>query len=465
VAASTMSGFWGRTSKRSGLALALAFAGIAVFASVAQAAPSSVVTRSGGVLTLTTGSEAHTVNITESGGNYLFQDTLVNPTTSAANCSAVTNTVTCSATLPVAVTSLAVVLGGGPNTVDASGVSSVPIAFTGNSGIDTLTGGGGNDVINGVGGNDILSGGPGNDTMNGGQNDDTLNGGDGNDSLVGGRHNDTLNGGNDNDRLDPGDNGEASTDVLDGGTGIDRAVFGIIPGNTYTCTAQVMVITLDNVANDKDCSDNGDVAINIKDTVESVTGSTLGDTITGSCFANTFAGSNLTASPAADGNDTFNGDPTAGCATGSSDFFGGGGGNDTFNGDGAIDNTTTFAGFDTVTYGTPYTGAATSAACAVSAVNYAVRVTLDDVANDCDGFGNTTDNVNGDIERVIGSGVADYIDATAADQDVQLFGRDGNDFLIDGTGNDLLNGENGTDTANCPNGGTNVSLNNEAGTC
>ena len=48
---------------------------------------------------------------------------------------------------------------------------------------------------------------------------------------------------------------------------------------------------------------------------------------------------------------------------------------------------------------------------------------------------------------------------------MQLFGRLGNDLLIDGPFNDLLNGEGGTDTANCPNGGTNVSVNNEAGSC
>ena len=40
---------------------------------------------------------------------------------------------------------------------------------------------------------------------------------------------------------------------------------------------------------------------------------------------------------------------------------------------------------------------------------------------------------------------------------MQLFGRLGDDLLVDGPFNDLLNGEGGTDTINCPNGGTNVS--------
>ncbi len=95
-------------------------------------------------------------------------------------------------------------------------------------------------------------------------------------------------------------------------------------------------------------------------------------------------------------------------------------------------------------------------------VNRAVEVTLDETANDCDGFGATTENVNGDINRLIGSGLADSLSGTGADQDVQLFGRLGDDLLTDGPFNDLLNGEGGTDTANCS-AGANVSVNNELG--
>ena len=123
--------------------------------------------------------------------------------------------------------------------------------------------------------------------------------------------------------------------------------------------------------------------------------------------------------------------------------MGGGEGNDTFNGDG-----TGNAGFDTVTYGTPFTGHATSGGMSVT-VNRAVEVTFDDSANDCDGFGATTENVNGDINRLIGSPLADSLSGAGADQDVQLFGRLGDDLLTDGPFNDLLNGEGGTDTANC----------------
>ena len=55
---------------------------------------------------------------------------------------------------------------------------------------------------------------------------------------------------------------------------------------------------------------------------------------------------------------------------------------------------------------------------------------------------------------MIGSGLADTINATAADQAVSLFGRLGNDVLTDSTFGDFLNGEAGADTINCTNGGT-----------
>ena len=125
------------------------------------------------------------------------------------------------------------------------------------------------------------------------------------------------------------------------------------------------------------------------------------------------------------------------------DFMGGGEDNDSFN----CDGTAGAAGFDTVTYGAPYVDAAAPG----------ISVTLDDAANDGDGFGNT-DNVNGDCERIIGNAQADTINAAAADQAVQLFGRLGNDTLTDGPGDDTLNGEGGTDTANCTTGGTDTAI-------
>jgi hypothetical protein len=437
MSSSSMSRRDGGAYRRAGLTVALAFAALAAFPAVASAGS---VTKSGSTITFLGDGSTNTLTVTESGGNFVFTDTSVNPT-NGGGCNAPSgNTLTCSAS---GVTSIVLDLGTG-NTADAgnaSGVTLVPVTFPGRDGVDTLTGGSQGDTIDGERKNDILSGGPGADTIAGGENNDTINGGNDNDTLIGDVDDDDLNGDAGNDRLDGGANGNDDDD-FDGGSGIDRVVFGIITGHTYTCTAQVVSLDMDNVADDSSCADSGSDNNNVRDSVESVTGSTLGDTITGSCFANTIVGDPNSTNGAAGGNDTINGDLNT-CASGNgADFLGGAEGNDSFNGDG----TTGAAGFDTVTYGLPFTGGG------------GISVDLDDVADDNDGFGNTGDNVTGDIERVIGNSGADTINATAADQGVFLFGRLGNDTLTDSTFGDFLNGEGGADTINCTNGGTDTNV-------
>jgi Ca2+-binding RTX toxin-like protein len=377
------------------------------------------------------------MTVTVNGSNYRFTHSNSTTFTAGSGCTTVTTLIKECPLNPA--TSVVVNLGDQNDTFTAAGVNQDPFTINGASGSDTITGSDANDVIDGGSGDDTLNGGPGNDILYGGSSGaDDLNSGDGNDRMDGGQG-----------------SSNAESDDYDGGPGIDRVVYGTLTGFTYTCTSQAVVVTMDNSANDHGCADNQKDDENVRDSVESITGSTLGDTITGSCFANTIVGDPGSANGDPGGDDTLSGDPAAGCtaASGSSDFFGGGEGNDTFDGDGTIDGSH-FKGFDTVTYGFPYTGHATSASCAIASVNYAVRVTLDDVANDCDGFGNTTDNVSGDIERVIGSPLADNINATAADQAVSLLGRAGADTLTDSPFGDFLNGEGGADTINCTNGGT-----------
>ena len=103
-------------------------------------------------------------------------------------------------------------------------------------------------------------------------------------------------------------------------------------------------------------------------------------------------------------------------------------------------------GFDTVTYGAPYRRRA------------AISVTLDDDADDNDGFGNTPTTSTATVSGSSAPPGADTINATGADQAVQLFGRLGNDTLTDRPFGDLLNGEGGTDTENCTNGGTDTAI-------
>jgi RTX calcium-binding nonapeptide repeat (4 copies) len=521
------SGIDGRRLRRAGLTAAVALAAIAAFPSLASAVTVSLA--SGMITYQAVPGETNSVTVTEPGTNYQFAETGIVAgagCTQGVNLVTCPEAGTTSVVMhmdDMGDTVNATAVNQNPFTVnggaggDTLTLSDLPAGDIGNGdagndtingepGVDTLNGGDDVDIINGGDGNDTLNGGSGGDTLNGDNELDTLNGNDGADTLNGGQNNDTLNGGADDDILDGGihddtlnggdgadslegnanndllngddgpdflsgglnnDNlngatelsaGDASTDRMnggfgnddfDGGNGIDRVLYYIGCGEGGATLS--ITITIDNVANDAGChTETGD---NVRTSVESVTGSAGNDFITGSCFANTFSGAQNVAEGTGSGNDTLTGDP-AGCLAATTDgteadFFGGGEGNDIFNGDG-----TGNAGFDTVTYGVPFTGYTSG-----------INVTFDDAANDSDGFGNAADNVNGDIERLIGSPMGDTIDATAADQDVQLFGRLGDDLLTDGPFNDLLNGEGGADTVSCPNGGTNVSLNNEVGAC
>ena len=117
-------------------------------------------------------------------------------------------------------------------------------ALFGRGGNDRLFGGFGNDILWGGNGNDFLRGNAGNDILYGANGDDTLDdevqglpsgndlliGGDGNDTLHGREGDDVLLGGAGDDRLS-GQGG--SSDVLNGGSGIDTAALKVASGGTY----------------------------------------------------------------------------------------------------------------------------------------------------------------------------------------------------------------------------------------
>ena len=139
--------------------------------------------------------------------------------------------------------------------IDGSGG---PDVLNGTSGPDTLSGLGGDDRLNGLAGGDALLGGDGQDTLDGADGNDTLRGENGDDVLIGGEGDDALDGGPGRDTLVGGNGvdtlwggagdddlsgaigsmfGEAGNDTLrlldsaaggqrivDGGSGIDRAV-------------------------------------------------------------------------------------------------------------------------------------------------------------------------------------------------------------------------------------------------
>ncbi|MEM6453707.1 MAG: M91 family zinc metallopeptidase [Acidobacteriota bacterium] len=111
---------------------------------------------------------------------------------------------------------------------------------------DYVEGGNGNDTIDGGDGRDVLYGGRDNDTITGGAGSDYIDGSSGHDEIRGGEGNDTLAGGVGNDRVfgeggidtllgnsnDPTvtftatDGTTRSGDVLDGGVGSDRMIYG-----------------------------------------------------------------------------------------------------------------------------------------------------------------------------------------------------------------------------------------------
>ena len=335
----------------------------------------AAVSTSGTVITFTAAAgETNNLVVTQPASNsYLFNDAVA-VTESSANRTATGGNLTGSG---VSWTSVVVNLNDNNDVFTATGVNDDPFTINGGDDDDgNITGSGANDVINGNDTSDNatatgLSGGPGDDIIDGGAGatGDIINGNDGNDWLYGGTEGaDDLNGGAGNDRMDGGQG--AASDDYDGGADLDRVVYGSLdppgtPNFTYACTAQPVFVSLNNTAADG-CASAIKDSENVQSTVESVTGSTLGDTITGSCLPNTFAGSAGTASGHTDGDDTLNGDPAA-CAPNGGDFLGGGEGNDTFN----CDGTGATPGVDTVTYGTPYTGGA-----AISVTLDTLRTTL-----------------------------------------------------------------------------------------
>ncbi|MEL6265028.1 MAG: hypothetical protein AAFR52_05175, partial [Pseudomonadota bacterium] len=186
----------------------------------------------------------------------------------------------------------------------------------GGIGNDTLEGGDGGDTIDGEGGNDTaqyLSSNAGvhvalfSGTATGGhaagdiisdieniigsQLDDTIEGDSKGNVLQGRSGSDVINGGRGNDAL----GGENDDDILEGGAGADR-LFGGNGSDTaqyLSSTAGVTVALFDGTASGGHA--NGDQFFSI----ENVTGSNLGDDLSGDTEANTIRG--------ADGNDTIKG--------------------------------------------------------------------------------------------------------------------------------------------------------------
>jgi hypothetical protein len=165
------------------------------------------------------------------------------------------------------VTKVVTTSGGSGSSIDALGLTAIPIDATGGVGNDalrggavndTLTGGDGNDTLEGRAGDDAIDGGNGNDQlygdyqscdtcipagkdimrggngidqMRGGGNDDQIDSGAGADTVAGNAGNDSINSGDGNDNVDGGDGNDtiatgAGDDQVSGGNGDDVITAG-----------------------------------------------------------------------------------------------------------------------------------------------------------------------------------------------------------------------------------------------
>jgi len=264
--------------------------------------------------------------------------------------------------------------------------------------VEILSGSQGNDTLTGNGGPNTLLGNSGNNDLNGLDGDDTLQGGDGIDTLDGG----------------------AGADDETGGAGIDIA--------DYTAaTVPLSVNAFDDQPNDG-AAGEGD---NVHSDIEVIEGGQSNDDLTPPDNGSVYGGN---------GNDTLHGGGQVG-----NDTLDGGPGNDTLDGGWGADILHGGPDIDTVDYTDHFFVDDFGQAFGVNSVP-------DGVDNDGNGeidanFGGpgpSHDNVEADIENVIGSGGPDNLVGT--DDSNLLQGGADNDALFGGLGNDDLQGGPGVDT-------------------
>ncbi|MGN9811670.1 calcium-binding protein [Micromonospora sp. BQ11] len=222
-----------RRSALFGVAFSTAVLGVpaAPAAAAALADGSTLVNRTGSVLTVTAGvNRANDITVRLVGATYVITDQVEGVSAGGA-CTLVGAEARC----PAAGTTELVVNAGNLDdrvTVDTGTSAPVGASLHGGSGNDRLVAGAGNDTLDGEEGVDTLLGGGGNDTVNGGTGGDSAFGGAGNDSVGGQEGADSLQGGDGNDVVEGGGGadqlaGDGGDDLLDGGAGRDRVTGGV----------------------------------------------------------------------------------------------------------------------------------------------------------------------------------------------------------------------------------------------
>jgi Ca2+-binding RTX toxin-like protein len=277
----------------------------------------------------------------------------------------------------------------GDDGVDRMGGDDGEDRLDGGAGVDDLDGGGGRDAVVGGDGDDLLQSTDGGDALEGGAGNDQLEGDDLDNALSGGSGADRLNSYGGADRL-LGDDGD---DVLSAGAGADVASGGGGRDTvSYDESFSGVAVSLNGAADDGAVGE-GD---NVLGDVEVVVGSAANDTLVAGAFAVQLQGGV--------GDDTLVGSPQG-------DLLSGGAGADTMDGAGGPDALSGGDDLDAVTY------AARAGAVAVSVGTPGG-----------DGQAGEGDDVAADVERVIGTALADRLSG-ADGLAVELEGGGGNDQI------------------------------------
>jgi Ca2+-binding RTX toxin-like protein len=419
--------------------------------------------------------EENDVNIDQGAGNITFDEDVIAITDGdgGGGCTIAAGDATCP---DAGVTQLVIDTGDRDDSVDLSGGVLVPAIVSlgdgadfasGTNRPDTIDGGPGPDEIQGLAGEDVLNGAGGEDVLNGDDGNDQLNGGAGSDELNGDEDNDVLHGNDGQDRLDGdrGDDqlfGDAGTDFLENDLGADVLSGGDGHDALDSFGEGDDSWTQDGLANDgapgegdnwgSDLEDifvggSGDVtviagpadnAIFLGDGNNVVDGGPGSDQIISSNGDDTLRGGdgvdfiggnggNDVIDGGAGGDDVFGGDGTdlvQGGADadeveggGDADVLDGGPGADRLFGDNGADVIGGGGDVDTVSY---------------EFEDFAVFVSIDGVAND--GFAGEGDNVQADVENIVGGPGDDVLGGSAAVNSID--GAGGNDSIAvrDSTG-------------------------------
>ncbi|MFE4834896.1 calcium-binding protein [Arthrobacter sp. NPDC056691] len=275
----------------------------------------------------------------------------------------------------------------------------------------------------------------------------TIHGGSGNDTLMAGPASGPVNffGEDGGDVL----LGGLNADVFDGGAGADTMIGG---GSNdlvdYSKREERVLVSLDNAANDGQTFEGDNVAPDI----ESISGGSGNDILTGSQLSNTIDGNGGDdILNGGNGDDVLRGGPGADRVDGGSqnDRMEGGDGNDVLVG-GTLANTPSPLASDTdVLLGGPGTDTADYTTRTVP-----VRVSIDDLANDgqIGGAAIEADNVRADVENIDGGSAADVLTGNDRTNRIRGFagadkidGLGSNDSLTGGADNDTITGGAGTD--------------------